>query len=378
MSADEHGVYRLGDMVACSAPQLFEQLEEGGVRVGAISPMNAVNRLREPAYFVPDAWTTTPCDGSFWSKFLSKAVAQAVNDNAAQRLTFKTAASLLAGLVRFASPRNYWTYLSLAIRSGRAPWRKALFLDLFLHDLHRALLRSKRPSFSVLFLNAGAHIQHHYFFNSRAVTGSVLRNPEWYIQPGLDPYAEMLRIYDRILGDYLRDYGSNLVIATGLTQQPYDRVKFYYRLRDHSSFLRLLGIRFKSVEPRMTRDFLVDFETAADAQDAENVLSALVTSGDNIRIFNEIDNRGQSLFVTLTYPFEVRPDLIIQGGREPFRLADHVVFVAIKNGMHDGTGFLWCGSEFRDFAPEDGAHVKHLHGAVLAYFGLGKSAPSAP
>ena len=74
-TAAEHGVFRLGDIVGTGVPQMFEQLEAKGVSVGCISAMNAENRLKSPAYFVPDPWTATPTDGSFWSRELGAAVA---------------------------------------------------------------------------------------------------------------------------------------------------------------------------------------------------------------------------------------------------------------------------------------------------------------
>lgn len=50
----EHGIFRLGDIVGSRGPQIFEQIEHAGYRVGAISPMNAENRLDFPAFFIPD------------------------------------------------------------------------------------------------------------------------------------------------------------------------------------------------------------------------------------------------------------------------------------------------------------------------------------
>jgi hypothetical protein len=374
MTADEHGVFRLGDMVNSGAAQIYEQLELQGVRVGAVSPMNTVNRLRNPAYFIPDPWTQTPSDGTFWSRILTRAVAQAVNDNAQGRLTFASAAALALGLIRFASPRHYGTYFRLALRSRGAPWRKALFLDLFLHDLHRKLLRRAAPEFSSIFLNAGAHIQHHYFFNSKAVTPET-RNPAWYVDPSEDPIGDMLEVYDRILGDYLEVNDSDLIVATGLTQKPYDRVKFYYRLRDHAEFLRLIGVRFAAVVPRMTRDFLVEFASASDAAEGARKLAEVRVAGDGQPLFGEIDNRGASLFISLTYPNEITADVAVAGVDGNFPLLDHVAFVAIKNGMHDAHGFISYRGEVSQLAPETGAHVKHLYSIVLRFFGAHDALP---
>ena len=61
-----HKIFRLGDVVASDALQIFEEVEQAGFKVGAVSPMNAVNRLSAPAYFIPDPWTDTPSDRSIF------------------------------------------------------------------------------------------------------------------------------------------------------------------------------------------------------------------------------------------------------------------------------------------------------------------------
>ncbi len=369
-TAAEHGIFRLGDIVGSDIPQFFEMVEAGGYTVGSISAMNSENRLRRPAYFIPDPWTVTPADMSFWSKTIAEAVSQAVNDNAESRLRGKSFLTLLGGLLRFARPCNYASYVGLALRSRGAPWRKALFLDLFLHDLHLRLFRRKQPNFSTVFLNAGAHIQHHYLFNAREAVKTGIRNPDWYVASGQDPFAEMLAVYDRILGDYLTMDDVDLVVATGLTQRPYDRVKYYWRLKDHAAFLRRVGVTFRSVYPRMTRDFLVEFESAAAAARGEAVLSAIVCQATGKPIFDEIDNRGSSLFVTLTHSEDIDDDMLVQHGGNSFCLKPHVAFVAIKNGMHDANGFVYYKGRVADYAARDGQHVKELFNAVVRYFGL--------
>jgi hypothetical protein len=373
----EHGIFRLGDAVGRGVPQIFEQVEAEGFTVGAVSPMNTENRLKRPAYFLPDPWTKTPSDGTYWSRSLSEALAQAVNDNSEGRITGRSAVSLMLGLIRFAHPKHYPEYLKLVLGSRGAPWRKALFLDLFLHDLHASLFRSRRPNFSTLFLNAGAHIQHHYFFNSKAISKPELQNPTWYAAADVDPVGEMFRLYDMIIGEYLRDPETNIMIATGLSQKPYDHVEFYYRPKDHSNFLNLLGIRHVRVIPRMTRDFLIEFGTVADALTASAQLSKMTAGKDAKPLFGEIDNRGQSLFVTLTYPDEIDEGVRVAGSPSAIKLADHVVFVAIKNGMHNGNGYVYYRGDVARFAAADGAHVKCLHTTVSQFFKLGPDGQSA-
>ena len=135
MSYKQHGIFRLGDMINANHQQIFEKIEALGLKVGAISPMNAVNRLENASYFVPDPWTNTQTDGSWLLKRVSKAIGQAVNDNANGKLTLASLISLFLGLCIYARPKLdeiHW----LCISSRKYKWRKALFLDLFLNDLH--------------------------------------------------------------------------------------------------------------------------------------------------------------------------------------------------------------------------------------------------
>ena len=74
-----------------------------------------------------------------------------------------------------------------------------------------------------------------------------------------DPIEDMIVVYDNMLKSYidLINSGYNLIFATGLSQEPYDRLKFYYRLKNHDSFLNKIGVRFNYVQTLMTRDFFI-------------------------------------------------------------------------------------------------------------------------
>ncbi|MDP2127580.1 MAG: hypothetical protein Q8K97_09380 [Pseudohongiella sp.] len=375
LSYAEHKVYRLGDINDCAEKQIFEELEEQGFRVGSVSAMNAANRLRDPAYFIPDPWTNTAADTSWWSRKLHTAIAQAVNDNAQENITPQNLFTVFFAVLRFARPKHYRHYLRLALRAKGASWRKALFLDLLLCDVHAAKYLRFSPNFSCLFLNAGAHIQHHYFFNAKPLANQVtLNNPHWYVDADKDPFEEMLGVYDVILQDVLATKGTEVVVATGLSQRPYDRIKFYYRLRNHASFLKLLGINFSNVEPRMTRDFLITFDNSEDASFADHVLKEVLVENSNDVLFKDIDNRGDNLFVTLTYPHEITQDTYILFRGKRMSVYSHVVFVAIKNGMHQSEGFAFFTPDIAPFAPVNGSHVKELHETILSYFRAKQSA----
>ena len=60
----------------------------------------------------------------------------------------------------------------------------------------------------------------------------------------------------------------------------------------------------------MTGDFLISFESDSDSINAYKILSKLRTN-DNELVFNKIENRGKSIFLTLTYDKEVNNNIYI-------------------------------------------------------------------
>jgi cell wall assembly regulator SMI1 len=336
----QHGVFRLGDIDRLDGvEQIWERLQrEKSITVGAIAPMNACNRIKA-GFFVPDPWTATPATGSFLIRRMSSAISRVVNANAEGQVSVGDAFWLGVGAVATAQVANYAEFLRLAFKSVRQSWMRAIFLDLLLADTFIAQTRRSRPGFASLFLNGAAHIQHHYLFSSPIYAGPR-RNPSWYLAEGKDPLLAVYRLYDRIVKSVLAKFPRHRVmLATGLHQDPYDRITYYWRLRDHASFLRRAQIPFADVHTRMSRDFLVVCRDAAEALHAMGRLAAL-RDEKGVPIF-EIDNRGTDLFVTLTYPDEIREGFAIHSGAERLERFDRdVVFVALKNGKHNGIGYF--------------------------------------
>jgi len=335
----QHGVFRLGDIIGHDLPQIWEQLEERGLRVGAIAPMNAKHRVRDPAFFVPDPWTRTGISAPPALRRLSSAISQAVNDNAQRKMSASSAFALIAGILRYARPANYLHYAAFAANAARRHWNGALFLDLLLADVFVREVQRTRPDFATLFLNAGAHIQHHYMFSAACYSGP-LRNPEWYAPRGRDPLLEAYALYDQILGTVQRLFPqARIMIATGLHQVPFQQLTYYWRLKDHATFLRSIGVEFATVEPRMSRDFLL---SCSDERQAERSAQRLgrVVAADGVPLF-EVDNRGKDIFAMLVYPHDISAGLeFVLDGKRYGHLHECVAFVALKNGEHNGTGYL--------------------------------------
>jgi len=276
---NSHQIFRLGDITKHpEQKQIFEMIEAKGFKVGAISPMNAENRLKNPTYFIPDPWTNTKSDNSGFSKRILLMLKQSVNENSSNKLSFNSIITIFEIIFRTFNYRKMLFFIRLVFSLINKPWKKSLVLDYLLHSLHLYFLKNKTVNFSSIFLNAGAHIQHHYLYNTKHIE-NLPKNPNWYIKSSSDPIEDMLLVYDKMIGDYIKlsKNSNQLIIATGLSQVPYHKVKFYWRLKNHISFLNKIGINFLKVWPRMTRDFEIIFESDKDLKNAKKILETIIS-----------------------------------------------------------------------------------------------------
>ena len=341
-SYNEHKVFRLGDIVNNkNLNQIFEELEHRGLSIGAVSPFNAENRLKNPLFFIPDPWTKTYPSGNWIIKGIYKAVNQSVNDNASSKFKISSLIFLLLGILVYV-PLSRWPHYFKLVVNFKKPGNKAIILDSLLSDIFIKLLKRKNPDFSNLLLNSGAHIQHHYLFNSNAYRGS-LENPEWYCAKNYDPLIKVLIEYDKTIGRLLKINNLKLIVATGLHQEPHEKITFYWRLNEHSKFINKIGIiDFDEILPRMSRDFLITFKNISAAKEAEKILTSFEMVRDGESIFS-VDNREKSLFVELIYPHDISANDAIfskSSNLSVDNFKSYISFVAIKNGAHNGTGYL--------------------------------------
>ena len=362
LSAEEHKIYRLGDVVNQSTGQIFEKVEKLNFKVGAISPMNASNQLESPSFFIPDPWTQTNSDDSFWSKIISKILSETVNQNAKNKIKLNTIFILALIFFKFVRFKKYTTFLKLFITSRKKKWRKAIFLDLLINEIHLNFLKSTNPNFSNIFLNSGAHIQHHHFLKSIFIESSENSQKNIY-----DPIYDSLFYYDILLSDYIYDKSFDLVIYTGLNQIPNKKPTYYYRLKNHDEFFNMFKIKYKKIYPRMSRDFLIEFDDLDSSKKCLSILENIKTDNKE-NIFDEIDYRGKSIFVTLTYSKLIDQEIFISFKNIRYKFYNLVDFVAIKNGIHDEKGYLFCSNKVEKYIPKKDLNVRDMHNIILDYF----------
>lgn len=360
----DHNIFRLGDIVNSDLKQIYESIEERGYKVGAVSPMNTKNSLKNPCFFIPDPWTNTAPDNYWYSRYLSEALTQVVNDNSQSKIKISSLFKLAAASFYLLSPTKLINLFIKATESISVPWKRASFLDYFLIDIYIALLKKHDPDFSSIFLNGIAHIQHHYMLSSSNIK-TKYENPYWY-DKNRDPLHESLRYYDSII-EKLTKQKYKLIIATGLTQVPCKRPVYYYRLKAHESFFSKLNFDFESIEPRMTRDFLVKFDNNNSRDHFQKSLSKITLNKK--LLFGEVEARDKELFISMDYDDEILPSdkLHLQGLNE-MSIHDEVVFVAIKNGEHSAKGYFITDSELPNWSFGSNSHVASIHNYLLSIY----------
>lgn len=357
----EHNVFRLGDIVdRADLKQIFEELEEEGLSVGAISPFNADNRLSKGLFFIPDPWTQTRVSGGYIVKKLGRTVSRLVNTNASGEVSYTDLMWMLLGFLTCVRLKKWPSFFNL-LSLRRKPGVKAAILDMFLLEVFVTLQMKFKPNYSHLFFNGGAHIQHHYMFNSTQYSGD-LKNPEWYCPENWDPLCMILEVYDDIIGDLLKS-GERVIGITGLHQVPHEEKTYYWRPISHKDFLVECGLKVEfEVIPRMSRDFLINVSSRKEAAEIESHLSQFTDSLRMEPVF-EIDNRGNSLFVEVIYDGDILDDMSFFGpnGICVKSLREKLVFVAIKNGKHNGEGYIFSNTSM-DLA--DMMHLTEVHDFV--------------
>ncbi len=363
-----HGVFNLGDTVKPGGPKsVHRELEDMGLLVGAVSSMNLPNDLDAPAFFVPDPWIDTCPDQSNFSKRVSKMMRQVVNDNSSSKVTFASFIMLLECVIRFIPIKRYFYFVKLCIGSLKRGWIRALIFDFITAHVFLGLQKKSRPNFSSVFFNAIAHIQHHYLFNSEFVEAAS-KNPEWYIKRNEDPFLEAFRFYDFLLTDFVGELNlgrEKIVIATGLSQDPYDRIKYYYRLKDHKKFLLSLNIKCASVQPLMTRDFKVSFDSEEHCANAESILSSCKIDGESVFEVKRLE--PERIFVTLKFASELTTEhQLICRGENVGNFLNHVSFVALKNGMHSGDGYALFCPQWESLPKKDAIKLWHLKENIIS------------
>lgn len=337
---DEHKIFHLNDYVNLKHNQIWENLEKKGLSVAALFPMNAKNRIKyNNNIFIPDPWSNEKI--TVKNKNLAnlhKIISFFINNNTSKESNLKKLMKLFIVFILNSSFKYYHKYFYLILKSFFKKWNRVLFLDLLIFDVSSQILNLNKYNFVSVFYNGAAHIQHHYLMNSKIIQNKNT-NPAWYLKVKDDPLLDIYVLYDYFIKSVLKISQKNnfrVLIVTGLTQDPVKEPVFYYRLKNPKEFVNNFNIFNFEVTSLMSRDFRIKFKNNSDTLKFINIFQNLKIK--DVPIF-DIQKNDFDLFVTLSYPHEIKKNDEIKFNNVNINLYNNINFVAIKNGLHNGNGY---------------------------------------
>lgn len=334
-SYDEHKIFYLNDD-RNNDWNFYNELEKKyKKKLALLFQMNLKNSYTKETFFIPDPWTETKIHTDSKTKKIFYSLKKIILQNASNKISFEDfwiifSFSLLNTSLSFKIflIRNF-------IKILKYKFYKAIIFDRLCWELFKKTKDVKNSDVSSLFLNACAHIQHHYFLNS--IAKNVKKNPSWYID-NIDPVFECLKAYDFILGE-LKDFEDiEFLIATGLSQTPVKEPIFYYNFKNPEQFFKNLGINYLKISKRMSRDYTLEFQS--DRIALENLKKLEKIKLNSLTFFN-LKLIGSKIFLELSYEKEINFDdeLLIQN-KKKLLIKNKLNFIAIKNTIHNAKGYL--------------------------------------
>jgi hypothetical protein len=355
LAYEQHGVFHLTDGPRKNFDDIYTTLMSAGLNVGCGGSMNVKGFAKEGSFFISDPWCggqdASPASLNIFQRFVAQNVQEYSNPDAkSENVTAAKFVAFMAkhGLSAATATNIVRQLLDEKLKDKKWSWRRAFILDQLSLDLFTSLYKEYKPDFSTFFSNSTAHLQHSYWRHMDPDAFTVKPS-----QSDMPIYGDAIFLgykeMDKMLGRLQSLVGPRdlLVFATGLSQQPFlrkeaDGGQHFYRLRNVESFLKMLNIEYKSVEPVMTHQFMMRFENDAQSKHAMERLSAVRLG--NLAAFGFHDNGTTDIYFGLEphHQIEANAVLTTPHNNSSWRFFDMAYQIeAIKSGCHHPDGMLW-------------------------------------
>ena len=352
LSIDQHAVFHLTDGQRAAHDDIWSVLARAGKTVGNGGSMNVRRLKQDGSFFLSDPWCTAskawPAELQIFQDFVAENVQE--YSNASRKKT--GARQFLQFMVQHGLRPKTAAWIARRLLAERttdrgSQWKRAVVLDLLVADVFLHLFRKYRPDFSTLFLNSTAHFQHSYW---RHMDPSAFVNKP--SEHELDQYGRAIlygyQRMDALLGDLmtLERAGVMLVLSTALSQQPFLRHEatggqHFYRPHDVSKMLSSLGIRFDSVDPVMTHQYMLRVQPEEIDAAVARLRSLKV---DQTELLEVSPTKDGGIYLGCQISRKVADDETIRDGDHDSRLRFFDLLYRIdatKSGCHHPDGVLW-------------------------------------
>lgn len=333
----EHGIRHLGDITDLKATQVWNRLSERNITSGVWGAMNASrNGAKNCLFFIPDPWTFSE-DEYPTSNLGLIALPRYLAQNRVRFSTLKLVSAAMRTVSRipisayFAILGSAPIFISLLLRfrfSYSALYTVFEFLSVesFIRNM-----KTHRPNFSILFLNAIAHIQHYY----------------WNADPAnVKRVAATFRCIDLMVGRLRKQFGEThrFAVMNALSQECTINQKPFvlYRLKDVAQFMKNQGLTPTRVEPLMTYDATAFFGSRTERDHAAGVLSSYKVLGSPLFKVERSTEDDKRLFFRIDFssPIEGNPPVYLD--EQPvFDFFDQLVKIVTQTGKHSPSGTVF-------------------------------------
>jgi hypothetical protein len=213
----------------------------------------------------------------------------------------------------------------------------AVFIVFFEYLSAMAFLRAvekDRPEAAIIFINMLAHVQHHYW---KTPDGSACPQIVFAATAVDDILGKLIALGDRLPRP-------NVAVANALSQQctADEEPWVLYRPTNHAGMVNFLGIEASRVEPLMTYDAHVFFETAEHAREGAAILEAAMINGKRL-FFVEPDHLDPlKLFYRVEFHDPVADGAQFSCKEKTAVFADHFTAIVQRTGKHNQNGDLYA------------------------------------
>jgi hypothetical protein len=368
--ASEHGVLHLGEAPQrLQHPQLWETLSAHGIRSGVWGAMNATRGdAKHCRFFLPDPWNSAePAHPRALDRLLDLPRYYARN-----YLEVSVPALLrgLFSLMRFVagsgSVLGLLRQLPFALgglrRSGPSDALLFALFDLVSCVLFADFKRRYAPQFSLIFLNSLAHLQHHRWSPAGPLGADL---------------AFGLRTVDRCLGVLFASLaeGEAVLVMNALTQRNIvgETPRICYRQISPARFLAAVGLGCRQVQPLMTNDAHVDFDSAAERDAAAAALARAQIAGQALFQVEVRADQPYRLFYQVDFWDALVGDCEVEINGRHIRFFEHFEAIVARTGAHIAAGD--CFARGIDLPLQLYNHA--VAAQVLGYFGVSRTIASS-
>jgi hypothetical protein len=356
LSFEQHGVFHLTEGAAATHDDLWRIAQATERKVMNFAGMNARPFDFAGSVYVADPWcengNASPPALNVYNRFVGANVREYSNPDA--RLTLGDYAKFLGfmashGLRAATVGALARQLIEERVKDRRLSWKRATLLDRMQMDVFRHYMRKNDPDFATFFINSTAHLQHSYWRHFQPEAFTVTPDAESSTLYGGAVKTGYIAM-DRLLGEFIEladKTGAMLVFATALSQQPYLAAeetggKHFYRLRDVKTFFRDHALPHRDIDPTMTHQYFVRFDSDADREITQKALAAFKLS-DGRALFGFNDRANDGLYFSCDiYEETDGATAIIAPGDQTLRLSDIAYKIdATKSGRHHPAGALW-------------------------------------